>query len=93
MKKKKTQKENLRQEKYKEYLERIKSSFNEECEKQKQILLENSVDIKECENRIINTSRKLWDRSFGQNDFLKINVGKGTVAMDIDVQYPEEGLK
>ncbi len=88
-KKKKTQKENLRQEKYKEYLERIKSSFNEECEKQKQILLENSVDIKECENRIINTSRKLWDRSFGQNDFLKINVGKGTVAMDIDVQYPE----
>ncbi len=88
-KKKKTQKENLRQEKYKEYLERIKSSFNEECEKQKQILLENSVDINECENRIINTSRKLWDRSFGQNDFLKINVGKGTVAMDIDVQYPE----
>ena len=52
-KKKKTQKENLRQEKYKEYLERIKSSFNEECEKQKQILLENSVILKSAKTELL----------------------------------------
>lgn len=88
-KKKKEQKEVLRQEKYKDYLERIKNSFNDECTKQKQILLENSVDINECENRILNKSRNLWDRSFGQNDFLKINVGKGSVPMDANIEYPE----
>lgn len=88
-KKKKEQREALRQEKYKDYLERIKNSFNDECTKQKQILLENSVDINECENRILNKSRKLWDRSFGQNDFLKINVGKGSVPMDANIEYPE----
>lgn len=88
-KKRKTKKEALRQEKYKEYLERIKTSFNEECAKQKQILLENSVDIKECESRIVNTSRNLWERSFGQNDFLKLKVGRGSVAMDAKIEYPE----
>lgn len=88
-KKKKVQKEALRQEKYQEYLERIKASFSDECEKQKQILLENSVDVNECENRIKQLSRNLWDHSFGQNDFLKINVGKGSVLMDANIEYPE----
>ena len=88
-KKKKTQKEILRQEKYKEYLERIKKSFDDECAKQKQILLENNVGIDECENRILNKSRKLWDRSYGQNDFLKINVGKGSIPMSANIEYPE----
>ncbi|MFR5875177.1 MAG: type VII secretion protein EssC [Eubacterium sp.] len=88
-KKKKKQKEELRQHKYKEYLERIKTSFADECAKQKEIYLENNVNIKECENRILNVSRDLWDRSFGQNDFLSLNVGKGSVKMLADIDYPE----
>lgn len=88
-KKKKLQKEALRQEKYKDYLCRIKSSFDDECAKQKQILLENSIDINECKSRIANTSRKLWDHAFGQNDFLKINLGKGSVPLDANIEYPE----
>lgn len=88
-KKRKAKKEALRQEKYNEYLERIKKSFIEETEKQKEILFENNVDNSECEKRIINTSRNLWERSLGQNDFLKLNVGIGNIDLDADIQYPE----
>lgn len=87
--KRKKKKEALRVEKYKEYLERIKKSFIEETEKQREILLENNVDNEECEHRVLNVSRNLWERSLGQNDFLKLNVGIGNVPLDADVQYPE----
>lgn len=88
-KKKRTQKELLRQEKYKDYLDRIRKSFAEECLKQRQILLENSVSIEECANRIVNRNRTLWDHSFGQNDFLRLSLGKGSVSMDARIEYPE----
>lgn len=87
--KRKRKKEALRQEKYKEYLERIKKSFVEETEKQKEILFENNIDNQECERRITSTSRNLWERSLGQNDFLKLNVGIGNLPLDADIQYPE----
>lgn len=87
--KRKKKKEALRVEKYKEYLERIKQSFLEETEKQREIILENNVNNDECERRVLNVSRNLWERSLGQNDFLKLNVGIGNVPLDIEVQYPE----
>ena len=31
----------------------------------------------------------MWDRSYGQNDFLKINVGKGSIPMSANIEYPE----
>lgn len=87
--KRKKKKEALRVEKYKEYLERIKKSFIEETEKQREIILENNIDNEECESRVIHGSRNLWERSLGQNDFLKLNVGIGNVPLDADIQYPE----
>ncbi len=88
-KKNKTRKENQRQEKYKEYLERIKESFQNECEKQREIIIQNNISVEECERRISNVSRDLWERSYGQNDFLSIRVGKGSVPLDADIKYPE----
>lgn len=87
--KRKKQKEQLRIEKYKEYLERIKNSFVEETRLQKEIILENNISNDECERRISNISRNLWERSLGQNDFLKLNVGVGNVVLDAEIQYPE----
>lgn len=88
-KKRKRKKEELRKQKYQEYLERIRQSFEDECEKQREIILENNVSIQDCMHRIENVSRNLWERSYGQNDFLKINIGQGTVDLNADIQYPE----
>lgn len=89
-KKRKTKKEALRQEKYREYLERIKTSFNEECQNQKEIIIENNIDINECKTRITNVSRNLWERSYGQNDFLKVSIGRGSIPLYADIQFPEK---
>ena len=89
-KKRRKEKEAKRQEKYTEYLERIKNSFIEETEKQRQILTENNISIAECEKRIVNVSRNLWERSYSHNDFLKLRIGVGSVPLDVDLQYPEK---
>jgi S-DNA-T family DNA segregation ATPase FtsK/SpoIIIE len=45
-------KEKVRQEKYKEYLDKITISFNEEAEKQEEILRENNVPVSDLIQRI-----------------------------------------
>lgn len=87
--KRRKKKEALRVEKYKEYLDRIKNSFIEETEKQRKIILENNISNEECERRVMSADRNLWERSIGQNDFLKLNVGIGSTVLDADIQYPE----
>lgn len=86
---KKRNREKLRQEKYQEYLEHIESSFDKECKKQKEILDENYIEISRCKDRIMTVSRNLWERSLNQNDLLKLRVGTGEVKLVADIQYPE----
>ncbi|MBS4212960.1 type VII secretion protein EssC [Neobacillus rhizophilus] len=83
-------KEKIRQEKYKDYLDRIAVVFNEEAEKQEEILRENHVPISDCINRIENVQRNLWERGPGQNDFLKLRVGTGSGLLAADLTYSEK---
>ena len=83
-------KENKRQEKYKAYLDRLAVKFNEECEKQEEILRENHVTIDNCIDRIKNVQRNLWERGIGQNDFLKLRVGTGDGLLSADITYAEK---
>lgn len=87
--KRKRKKEALRQKKYKEYLDRVAAKIDEECQQQSDILNENIVSIDDCEARIKNVSRNLWERSMGQNDFLKVRVGKGDGPLDAELSYQE----
>lgn len=88
-KKQKLKKEALRQKKYREYLNKISAQISEACQLQEEILNENSATIQECETRIKNTKRNLWERAFGQNDFLKVRVGNGEGVLDADFRYSE----
>lgn len=88
-KKRKYKKEELRQRKYREYLDRIAVKINESCQLQEEILRENGVPIQECENRIKNIQRNLWEREFGQNDFLKVRIGQGDGVLDAEFHYTE----
>lgn len=89
-KKRKHKKEALRQKKYREYLDRITVQINEACQLQEEILNENSATIIECEARIKYTQRNLWERGFGQNDFLKVRVGNGEGILDAEFRYSEK---
>lgn len=88
-KRRKHKKEELRQRKYREYLERISNEIKNCCHAQEKILNENNVTIQECEKRIINVERNLWERGFGQDDFLKIRVGNGEGILDAEISYSE----
>lgn len=88
-KKRRHKKEALRQKKYREYLDRITVKINEACQLQEEILNENYVTIQECENRIRDTQRNLWERGPGQSDFLRVRVGKGDGVLDAEISYSE----
>lgn len=88
-KKRKHKKEQLRQRKYREYLDRITVQIDEACQLQEEILNENSATIQDCETRIEDTQRNLWERGLGQNDFLKIRVGNGEGVLDAEFHYSE----
>ena len=88
-KRRKQKKERLRQRKYREYLDKITVRITEECQLQEEILNENSTTIQECEVRIRETRRNLWERGIGQNDFLKVRVGVGEGVLDAEFHYTE----
>lgn len=87
--KRKQEKEVVRQKKYREYLDRVTVQINEACQLQEEILNENSVSLKECENRIKNVQRNLWERGLGQNDFLRVRVGHGNGLLNAEISYSE----
>lgn len=85
----KNKKEQKRQKKYREYLDVITVKINEECQNQEEILKENYVTIQECEKRICNAERNLWERGYGQNDFLRLRLGYGQGLLDAEFAYSE----
>ena len=87
--KRKREREALRQKKYTEYLGKIRQRIEEESRKQETILRENHVTIGECEQRIMQTDRRLWERDSSQNDFLLLRTGLGTGKLQADIQYGE----
>lgn len=88
-KNRRVKKEALRQRKYREYLDRVNLQINEACQLQAEILNENHVTIKDCESRIRNRQRNLWERGFGQNDFLRVRLGNGEGELDSEISFSE----
>lgn len=89
-KKKRLERERLRQEKYKEYIEQVRERIDKECEHQSQILHENHVPTDNCIVRIKLRERNLWERTLGQNDFLKLRLGIGNLPLEAEIKYPEK---
>ena len=86
----KKKKEKKRQTKYLEYLEERKSKIEEIYEKQKEILLNNYLNTKDCEKIILNRDSRLWERGIEDIDFLSVRLGLGEVPLEIDIQSPTE---
>lgn len=88
-KKRRWKKEALRQKKYREYLDKVQQRIDEACQIQTEIMNENYVTVQDCESRIKNVQRNLWERGLGQNDFLKVRVGHGEGVLDAQLSYSE----
>lgn len=89
-KRRRYKKEALRQSTYKKYLEGLANEISSESRKQEEILNENYITTRKCLERIKTTDRKLWERSPGQDDFLKLRVGTGKGILTADIVYPEK---
>lgn len=87
---KKKKKEEKRKAKYLEYLEERRKKINEIYEKQKNILLDNYLDTKDCEKIILDRGNRLWERGVEDVDFLSVRLGLGEVPLNIDIQRPTE---
>lgn len=89
-KKKRRKSEEMRQKKYVAYLEQKRQEIAEESYVQKEILKENFSSLAECENRILEQRRNLWERMDSHNDFLHIRLGIGDLPMDLELKFPEK---
>lgn len=83
---KKQKKEELRQEKYKAYINSVKDELNNECSYQSEILNENFVSLDVCLSRIKLIQRNLWERTSSHNDFLTLRLGNGTLPLDCEIK-------
>lgn len=87
---KKKKREELRQSKYVEYLEEKREQIKNIYQKQKEILLDNYLDAKDCEKIILEKSSRLWERGIEDRDFLSVRLGIGEEPLEIDIQSPTE---
>lgn len=89
-KKKKIQYEKDRQEKYGAYVEGKRNEIDLIMKKQKQILIENFIELGDCEKIIMSKNRQLWERKVDHSDFLVLRLGMGNTPLELDIKYPEE---
>ncbi|MBO0961677.1 type VII secretion protein EssC [Neobacillus sp. MM2021_6] len=89
-KKSRAKQENIRLEKYRAYLVEMAAVMEEEKKRQSEILHENHVPIGHCVARIQARQRNLWERSLGQDDFLKLRLGLGNLPLNAVIKFPEK---
>lgn len=89
-KKQKRAAEVIRQNKYRQYLQGIRDEIIKECALQSGILHENNISLKQCEKRILDKERNLWERMIAQDDFLELRLGIGDIPLQADVKYSEK---
>lgn len=81
--------ENMRQERYFQYLNELKDQIRRAGSEQKSILEENLISSEECMRRIRQRDRSLWERMPVHDDFLQLRVGIGELPLQVQIKYPE----
>lgn len=88
--KQKRKREELRNTKYKAYLEEKKKAINEAIVKQRQIIIDNNISLQECINIINARKRNLWEREIEDDDFLTVRIGIGSSNPLLTIKAPEQ---
>ena len=53
-------------------------------------IIENSENVEDIQNIIVNRKRNLWERKIEHDDFLNVRLGIGDVEPYVKVNYPAE---
>lgn len=86
-KKRKQEKENLRQKKYNKYLDDKEKYISNVANEQITIWNENFPPISECIKMIENKDEKLFQRNIKHNDFLEVRLGLGRRKVELKINY------
>ena len=82
--------EKLRQEKYKEYLNKKSQEIGSQIQIQRQILVDNYLPLETVRSIIDNRKRNLWEREIKQEDFLDLRLGVGSCELVGNIRFPEQ---
>ncbi|MBP3856320.1 MAG: type VII secretion protein EssC [Ruminiclostridium sp.] len=72
--------------KYRDYLNEQNRYLDSLIVKQKEIINENNPKLPVLAERIEKRDRSLWERMYGQSDFLNISVGSGSVPLKLQIK-------
>ena len=84
--------EKKRIKKYNEYIDGIINQLNAAKEKQTEMIHKSYPNLEECERIINNKEDRLWEKRIFDDDFLIASIGKGTLPMEANLTFPEEGF-
>ena len=79
--------------KYTEYLDGKRNELSIIRKSQRDIMLENLIDINTCIGYIYKKGLNFWDKRNDQSDFLTLRLGIGNAPLEIDISYQEEDFK
>lgn len=60
------------------------------AEIQKRVIVEENPSTTECYSIVEKQNHRLWERGTGDDDFLRVRVGKGLVPLCVSLKYPEK---
>ena len=89
-KKKQKENEELRQQKYIQYLGEKRNAIEQYRINQFQVLTENFPEPSGLETIILNRKRNLWERQVEDEDFLNVRLGIGTIPLKLKLVYASE---
>ncbi|MBQ7104361.1 MAG: type VII secretion protein EssC [Bacilli bacterium] len=89
-KKRKIEREKLRQDKYRSYLNEKETYIQRKIREESQIISENNVSLQECYNFLLTNNRTVWSREIKDDDFLQLRFGVGTYPSSIVIKSPQE---
>lgn len=88
--KRRREREKLRQEKYSAYLREKDQEINLTIKRQVQIMKDNIVSTKNCLTILGGNNRNFWCRQVKDDDFLTVRLGSGSIDAPIAITAPEK---
>ena len=82
----------LREKKYKEYLDKIIKEINIKQDEQREKLSNVNATSEKCIETVQQRSRELWDRKPNDNDFMTLRVGSGNVLFNVNIKTPKQAF-
>ncbi len=89
-KKTRIKQEKERQKKYSKYIESKRQIIKQEKINQESLLKNNYMTSIEASNVILKRFTNLWQRRIDDDDYLEVNLGEGSIPMEIKIKYPED---